>query len=148
MSFFKTIDDLGSIKAVQAALHSDNVFTSVVTVGAYNRLNIGIMIGSQVSDIVSAAGGLAGSVALGAAISALFSTASMGITLQRQMHEERGTAFWRDVDTWAVVTADGEAGSVENISDKAEPEITNYRLGVKTGDYDAGLAMVRLGTSQ
>jgi len=152
MSFFKAVKDPGIAtseggKAVQRALDSDNVFTSILTVLPFQRVNVGILVGSIISDIISAGAGLSASVVLGAAISAVFSTASMSITLQRQMREEMGTDFWRDVDAWSITFAEGEAASSENISDKSEPEIANYRLGTKEGGYETGLALIRLGTS-
>ncbi len=135
----------GIEKAVQAVLYSDVDFTSTLVVFPYQRVNVGIMIGSQVSDILSA--GAFSGVAPGAAISAIFSTASMSITLQRQYPEEMGGDLWHDVDTWSVTVAEAESASSENISDKSEPETMMYRLGVKTGAYENGLALARLGTS-
>ena len=131
-------------KAVQGVFVSDFEFTSALIVYPYQRVNVGIMIGSQVSDILSAGGF---SVTVGAAISAIFSTASMSITLQRQYPEEMGSNFWHDVDAWSVTVAEAESASSENISDKSEPETMMYRVGVKTGGYESGLALVRLGTS-
>jgi hypothetical protein len=133
--------------AVQGVFFSDNEFTSTLIVHAYQRVNVGIWIGSQVSDIISAKGGIGGSVSVGDAISAVLSTASMSITLQRQMAEEMGSDFWHDVEFWSVTVAEGEDASSENINDKSEPETIMYRIGVKTGGYESGLALVRLGTS-
>ena len=148
VTFFQKIGSdrpSGKEAAVQAVLYSDFDFTSALLVQAYQRVNVGIMIGSQVSDILSAGG--FSDVIIGAAISAIFSTASMSITLQRQYPEEGGGSFWHDVDAWSVTVAEGEAASSENISDKHEPETMMYRLGVKTTEYQSGLALVRLGTS-
>ena len=150
MSFFTQIkeDKPGAVeKAVQGVIFAANDFTSVLTVRAYQTINIGILIGSQVSDRISAAGGLGGSVNIGAAITQILSTASMSITLQRQMREEAGGLYWRDVECWSVTKAEGELASSENVSDKQEPEICNYRVGVKTGGWESGLALLRLGTS-
>jgi len=150
MSFFTQIveDRPGwTERAVQGIFISDAEFTSTLNIGAYERINIGIWIGSQVSDIISAKGGIDGSVVLGTAISAIFSTASMSITLQRQMKEEIGTDFWHDVEAWSVVTADGESASSEDISDKPEPEPAFYRIGIKKGEYESGLALIRIGTT-
>jgi len=147
MTFFKKMTSkeyAGQPTVAAAVLTSDNVFTSAIPVQAYQRVNVGIMIGSQVSDILSL-GNFA--VASGAAISAIFSTASMSITLQRQYPDEIGGSFWHDVDSWSVTLAEGEAASSENISDKSEPEVMMYRLGTKAGGYETGLALVRLGTS-
>ena len=104
------------------------------------------MIGSQVSDILSRQN-FGASVASDAAISQILSTASMSITLQRQYPEEMGGAFWHDVEFWSVTKAEAEDASSENISDKSEPETMLYRIGVKTGAWESGLALVRLGTS-
>ncbi len=93
---------------------------------------LGIAIGSQVSDILSY-WNFGHSVASGAAISAPVLTASMSITLQRQYPEQMGSDFWHDVDSWSVTIAEGEGASSENISDKSEPEVTMYRIGVKKG---------------
>jgi len=149
MTFFTNIgtDHHAGRKAVQGIFVSDFEFTSALVVYPYQTVNIGIMIGSQVSDILSAKGGIGGSVAVGVAISAIFSTASMSITLQRQYPEEMGGDFWHDVDAWSVTVAEAEEASSENISDKSEPETMMYRVGVKTGEYESGLALVRLGTS-
>ena len=146
VTFFEDIGRAGPAgidKAVQAVMYSDFDFTSVLTVQAHQRVNVGIMVGSQVSDILSA--GAFSGVYPGTAISAIFSTASMSITLQRQYPEN--TDYWHDVDSWSVTVAQAEASSSENISDKPEPEPMMYRLGVKTGGYENGLALVRLGTS-
>ena len=132
-------------KAVQGVFVSDFEFTSALTVYPYQTVNVGIMIGSQVSDILSL--GAFSDVTPGAAISAIFSTASMSITLQRQYPEEMGGDFWHDVDAWSVTVAEAESASSESISDKSEPETMMYRVGVKTGGYESGLALVRLGTS-
>ncbi len=130
--------------AVQAVFISDVEFTSALIVNPYQRVNVGIMIGSQVSDILSA--GAFSDTWPGATISGIVSTASMVITLQRQYPEELGTDFWHDVDTWSVTIAEGEGASSENISALSEPETMMYRAGVKTNEYESGLALVRLGT--
>lgn len=135
-------------KAVQQVILGANSWTSALTVQAYQRVNVGIFIGSQVSDILSLYA-FGGSVAVGAAISAPLSYASMSITLQRRYPEEMGGGdyMWRDVDAWSVTLAETEGASSENISDKSEPEVMEYRLGTKTGAHESGIALVRLGTS-
>ena len=92
------------------------------------------------SDIFSAA-------EWSATISGIISTCSAMITLQRQMPEEMGGDFWHDVEEWQILAADGEDGSSQNISDNPEPETVSYRVGIKTGEYETGLALVRIGTS-
>lgn len=147
MTFFTKIGSDrpgGTETAVQGVFISDAEFTSALIVQAYQRVNVGIMIGSQVSDILSAGGF---EVIPGAAISGPFSTASMSITLQRQYPEQMGTDFWHDVDAWSVTVAEWEEASSENVSDKQEPEPMMYRVGVKKTEYESGLALVRLGTS-
>ena len=144
MTFFT---DIGSgKKAVQAVFYGDDIYTSAILVQAYQRLNVGIAVGSQVSDILSH-WNFGGSVASGEQISDPALTASMSITLQRQYPEQMGTAFWHDVDCWSVTIAEGESASSENISDKSEPEVAMYRIGIKSGEWESGLALVRLGTS-
>jgi len=148
MTFFKKMTSkliFSEPTAVAAVLTSDNVFTSAIPVQAYQRVNVGIMVGSQVSDILSL-GNFSDTIS-GAMISAIFSTASMSITLQRQYPGEMGGDFWHDVDSWSVTLAEAEAASSENISDKSEPEPMMYRLGAKKAGYESGLALVRLGTS-
>ena len=143
MTFFT---DIGSgRKAVQGVFTADDEFTSAIVVHPYQRVNLGIMVGSQVSDILSA--GAFSDVIAGAVISAIFSTASMVITLQRQYPEEMGGDFWHDVDSWAITVVEAEDACSENVSDKSEPETMMYRAGVKTDDYENGLALIRLGTS-
>lgn len=144
MGFFSVTTDN---KAVGAILTSDVVFTSALRVQAYQRVNIEIVIGSQVSDILSWA-------APSAALSAPASTCSAVITLQRRMRELTGftsaAAYhwtWRDIDEWAVVVADKEDASVEEITTQPEPEPAEYRIGIKTGDFQSGVALARIGTS-
>jgi hypothetical protein len=124
-------------KAAQLLVDSDNNWTSTIHIQGHQRVNIGIRVGSANSDILSAAD----------QASATFSTFSGVLTLQRRMPEEDQSYHWRDVDTWSVTTAEGEGGSSENITDKPEPETGEYRFGVKTSEYYAGLATIRLGTS-
>ena len=150
MTFFTQIGSArpgGNESAVQGVFVSDAEFTSAIVVQAYQRVNVGIFIGSQVSDILSAKGGIGPSVVVGVAISAPLSTMSASITLQRQYPEEMGGGIWHDVDAWSVTKAEGEAASSENISDKSEPEPMMYRVGVKKTEYESGCALVRLGTS-
>lgn len=129
-----------SDKAAQLLVESDNNWTSVIAVQGYQRLNVGIKIGSAVSDILSAA-------SFSATLSGIVSTCSCVFTLQRRMPEEQEDYHWRDVAEWSVLAADGEDASSENITDKPEPETVEYRLGVKTGDYESGTALLRIGTS-
>ncbi len=144
MTFFT---DIGSgEKAVQGVFYTDDTYTSAILVQAYQRVNVGIAIGSRLSIILSL-WNFGGSVASGAAISGIIETASMSITLQRQYPEQMGMGFWHDVDAWSVTVAEGEEASSENISDKSEPEVVMYRIGVKSGQWESGLALVRLGTS-
>ena len=150
MSFFTQIKEGkpgATEKAVQGIIFAANDYTSALTVRPYQTINVGILVGDEISDRISAVGGLDGSVALGAAITAIADTASMSITLQRQMREEVGGLYWRDVECWSVTVAEGAEASSENISDKAEPELCNYRVGVKAGQWESGLVLLRLGTS-
>ena len=108
MTFFKNIGD--GRKAVQGVFFAESQYTSAIVVQAYQRVNVGIAIGSQVSDILSY-WNFGHSVASGAAISAPVLTASMSITLQRQYPEQMGSDFWHDVDSWSVTIAEGEGAS-------------------------------------
>lgn len=102
------------------AIASSPVFTSTLIVQGKQRVNVTIAIGSlSVGSAVNLGGSLTGTV-----------------TLQRSFNNE---VTWHDVNSWAVAT--------EDISDKAEPESVQYRLGVKAGDYTSGEAVVRLGSS-
>lgn len=58
-------------------------------------------------------------------------TFSATVTVQRSIDN----ATWMDVDTWTAPTED--CGF--------EPELMWYRIGVKTGGYTSGTAVVRLG---
>jgi len=144
MSFFKDVtstqpDHVSLTKATIAVLQSDVEFGSVITVQPGGRVNIGILIGSQVSDIMSAAG-------FSAAFSAPNSRMSGTITLQRRMKEEDASYHWRDVQSWSVTLAQGEGASSENITSYPEPELAEYRIGIKTGDYESGVGLARIGT--
>ena len=58
-------------------------------------------------------------------------TFSATVTVQRSIDN----ATWVDVDTWTAPTEDYGF----------EPELMWYRIGVKTGQYTSGTAVVRLG---
>ena len=127
-------------KRAQLLAESDNNFTSVINIQARQRLNVGIVVGTEISDILSAA-------EASAAISVITSVFSGTITLQRRMLEETADYHWRDVAEWVISsTAAGEGGS-ESITVSEEPETCQYRAGVKTADYTAGVAHVRVGTN-
>jgi len=143
MSFFKDVDSsadsVSTTKATITLLTASNDFGSIITVQPGGRVNIGILIGSQVSDIMSAA-------AFSAAFSAPNSRMSADITLQRRMKEEDAPYHWRDVQAWSVTLAQGEGASSENITSSPEPELCEYRIGVKLADYQSGVGIVRIGT--
>lgn len=120
---------------IATPIASSPVYTSTLIVQAYQRLNVGIMIGS----VIASAGVPANSVVL--------STFSGIITLERQMPGD-ASGIWRDVQSWTIASAAGLAGSEEVITVSPEPETVKYRLGTKTGEYySVGMANVRLGTS-
>jgi len=139
MTFWKSIDE----KAATAVITAQNQFTSAITVQGYQHVNVGIYVGSIISDMLS----LNASAGAGVAISAPTLTASASVVLQRQMREEMGTTIWHDVSEWAILVASGEDASTENITVSPEPETCNYRIGVKTGGFDSGALIVRVGTS-
>jgi hypothetical protein len=127
-------------RAAQKWLISDVEWTSVIVVQGHQRLNIGIVIGNQISDILSHIGH-------SEAISATASVFSGTISLQRRMREEDQDFHWRDVATWAIASVSGGEGGSENITTYSEPETCQYRAGVDTGEYNGGAAIVRIGTS-
>lgn len=127
-------------KAAQTLLISSPVWTSVVPVQAYQRVNVGFRVGNTVSDILS-------EIAYSTSISAITSAFSGVLTLQRRMREEDQDYHWRDVAEWSVLASDGEDASLEAITELPEPEPCEYRLGLKSGDYISGVAIARLGTS-
>jgi len=127
-------------KAAQLLVESDNNFTSGILVQGHQKLNIGIRVSDAISDILSA-------VTFSTTISAINSFFSGTVTLQRRMPEENQSYHWRDVDEWVIdSSAVGEGGS-ENITAIDDPESSEYRAGIKTGNYTAGVAHVRIGTS-
>ena len=136
-----TIDNtVDGNKRAQLLCESDNNFTSVIQVQAHQRINVGILVGSQISDILSAAGLSAASFATPASVF------SGTITLQRRMPEETESYHWRDVDEWVIDSAAINTGGSENITVSPEPETVQYRAGIKTTDFTAGDAIVRIGT--
>jgi len=145
MAFF---DITGDRKAVAMYLTGSAMWTSALRVQAKQRINIGILIGSFVSDMLSA-------YAFSTTISGMVSTLSASIILQRRMREDTnqlsGTGdadwAWRDVEDWTVLSTSGASASEENISTTPEPEPCEYRIGCGAGQWDAGTAILRLGTS-
>jgi len=128
-------------EAVVAVITAQNEYASSITVQQGHRVNFDIIVGSIVSDMMS-------SVSPTSAISGVLSTMSASIVLQRQVNEWIGTTFWHDVEEWAVLKADGEAASSQNISVTPEPEQCRYRAGVKTGSFDSGACILRVGSDQ
>lgn len=126
-------------KRAQLLLESDNNFTSLIYVQAHQRVNIGIKVGTEISDILSAAN-------FSAIISQITSVASMTVTLQRRSSNETESYEWRDVDNWVINSASGGKGGSENITAISEPESSQYRAGIKTGDYIDGVGHLRIGT--
>lgn len=126
------------MRAAQKLLISDGEFTSVIVVQGQQHMNIGIRVGSDNSDILSY-------YAYSMPLSTVASTFSGIITLQRRMKGETQEFEWRDVDTWSIFTTDGTDGSDENTTITPEPETCEYRAGVKTGEYFAGAAIIRIG---
>jgi len=141
----KVIGGISENKA-QLLAESDNNWTSTIVVQGQQRLNVGIVVGTQISDYVSdvtlASAGL--SVTSYATFNSIFSGT---ITLQRRMPEEDQSYQWRDVSEWAISSTAAGVGGSENITAYPEPETAEYRAGVKTSGYTAGDALVRIGTS-
>lgn len=137
----KVIDNtVDGNKRAQLLLESDNNFTSEIVVQAGRRVNIGIVVGTQISDILSAA-------SFSAAISQLTSVFSGTVTLQRRMNNETASYEWRDVSEWVINSSGAGIGGSENITAQPEPETVSYRAGIKTTDYTGGVGHVRIGTS-
>jgi len=135
-TFWKTRTGETAFAVITAA----NEFTSAITVLAGHRVNLGIVTGSVVSDMLS-------HESPASAISAVLSTCSASIVLQRQGDENLGTGIWHDVDEWCILKADGPDAGSENISVSPEPEVCRYRAGVKTGSFDSGAVVLRVGSS-
>ena len=129
-------------KAAQRFISSDEAWTSVITVQGHQRLNIGILVGSQISDIISAAG-------FSDTISGINSFFTGIVTLQRRMPEEDESYHWRDVAEWSISSVAINKGGSENITAYPDPETAQYRLGLTAAAaaYVAGVAHIRLGTS-
>ena len=126
-------------KRAQLLLESDNNFTSVIDVQAHQRVNIGIKVGIEISDILSAA-------SFSATISQLTSVFSGTVTLQRRLSNETESYEWRDIDNWVISSPAAGGGGSENATAIEEPENSQYRAGIKTGDYVAGVGHIRIGT--
>ena len=127
-------------KRAQLLLESDANFTSIIEVQARQRVNIGITVGTQISDILSAA-------AFSAAISELTSVFSGTVTLQRRMNNETADYEWRDVAEWVIASSGGGEGGSENITVEPEAETVQYRAGTKETEYTGGVAHLRIGTN-
>lgn len=127
-------------KAAQLLIESDDNWTSTITVQGHQCLNVGIRVGVDISDILSAA-------SFSATISQVNSIFSGTITLQRRMPEEDQDYHWRDVSDWTISSTGAAQGGSENITAYPDPETAQYRAGIKNGDYTAGLAHIRIGTS-
>lgn len=142
----KVLDSRNNCKKAQLLVESDNNFTSGVFVQGHQRLNIGIVVGDQISDYISditlASAGL--SITSYATFTSVFSGT---ITLQRRMPEEDQDYQWRDVSEWVINSSVAGVGGSEDITAYDDPETVEYRIGTKTGDYTDGDALVRLGTS-
>lgn len=127
-------------KRAQLLLESDFNFTSVIDVQARQRVNIGIIVGTQISDILSAA-------SFSAAISELTSVFSGTVTLQRKMLEDTADYAWRDVAEWVISSSVGGDGGSENITANPEPETCQYRAGIKETEFTDGVGLLRIGTN-
>ena len=127
-------------KRAQLLLESDNNFTSIIEVQARQRVNVGIRVGVDISDILSEA-------SFSAAISVITSVFSGTVTLQRRMLEDTASYTWRDVAEWVISSTAAEEGGSENITVSEEPESCQYRAGIKTADYTDGVGHLRIGTN-
>ena len=138
----KVLDVHSSCKKAQLLVQSDTEWTSGVFVQGHQRLNVGIRVGTAVSDILSG-------VSFSAATSVVTSVFSGIITLQRRMPEENASYHWRTVSSWTISSSGTDLGGSENITAYPEPETCEYRAGVTgaAAAYVGGVAHLRLGTS-
>ena len=129
-------------KRAQLLVESDNNFTSIINVQAGRHVNVGIKVGVEISDILSAA-------TFSAAISQLTSVFSGIVTLQRRMNNETADYEWRNVEEWTISSSAAGEGGSENITVNPEPETVQYRAGTTSAAaaYVGGVAHIRIGTS-
>lgn len=116
-------------KTINTLIASSPVFTSELVVQGHQRVNVSIRPGASAETLIQ---------------DPVNSTVSAIFTLQRKLP---GDDIWRAVQDWSVVAADGLDAETEVITSNPEPETASYRLGTEAGDYFAGGAFVRLGTS-
>jgi len=132
--------------AAQLLAESDANYTSVIDVQGKQRINVGIVVGTEISDYVSTitlvSAGL--SVTSYATFDSVFSGT---LTLQRRMREETQDYQWRDVANWVISSSAAGEGGSENITVTPEPENCQYRAGVKSTEYTSGDALIRIGTA-
>ena len=129
-------------KAAQRLITSDTAWTSAIIVQGHQHVNIGIRVGTDISDILSAA-------SFSDTISVVTSVFSGIVTLQRRMPEENEDYHWREVSEWAISSTGGGVGGSENITAYPEPESCQYRVGLTdaAAAYVGGVAHLRIGTS-
>lgn len=101
-----------SHRTILTNIAASNIFTSAITVQGHQRVGVRIIVGSAVS-----------------AVGSIISGGSMTMTATLQRSYDNGD-YWADVDNWSVAT--------ESISAQPEPQTTQYRFGVKIGDYTSG----------
>ena len=99
------------VKAARLLITSDTEWTSAIVVQGHQALNVGIVVGDQISDLLSQIAS-AGNY-YSTAISAMASIFSGKITLQRRMREETLATDWRDVDTWTISSTGAGKGGVK-----------------------------------
>lgn len=97
-------------------INSSPIFTSTLTVQAYARTTVTIVVGSvSAGSALNPGGSFTGTV-----------------RLQRSLN---GGANFNDVSTWAVAT--------EDIADQPEAISALYRFGADTGDFTTGEAVIK-----
>ena len=101
-----------------------SLYTSQLHVQAYQRIDVGIVVGSLSTD--------GSTIVPGGSFTGI-------VTLQRLLPGDEKAENWRDVSSWTVAT--------ESISDKPQLEPAQYRLGIKAGQHTAGDCVIRLGTA-
>ena len=115
-----------AVRTLTTEFTASGIYTSTLPVQGFQRVNVSLRIGSAVS-------------------APAVSAASCTVVLQRLLPGDESANIWRDVQTWAVTTADGMGGGSENITSQPEPESCQYRAGLSL--YTSGIVNIRLGSA-
>lgn len=122
---------MGVTRRAKLATLGSALFTSVITVDAGSRMNYSFTFGNS---------------AVSVADDMILSTASAIVRLQRRLPDDT-TELWRTVATWTVLAVNGMDDAQDNITDDPEPETSQYRLGIASGEHYAGVIRGRVGVN-